>query len=102
MICGRIIDKGSRCPAHAKPPVPRHRQYRNLRQRLIAASPYCYLCGQPFTDPDDPPVLDHVVPRAHGGSSDESNLRPAHRSCNGKKTSTLPAWWDESPTGGRS
>jgi hypothetical protein len=26
------------------------------------------LCGLPFTDPHDPPVADHVVPRSLGGT----------------------------------
>jgi 5-methylcytosine-specific restriction endonuclease McrA len=84
--CGNTALPGqSRCATHQVPPVPRQRQYKMLRARLIAAHPYCHLCGQPFTDPTDPPVLDHVTPRARGGSDHETNLKPAHRSCNGKK-----------------
>jgi 5-methylcytosine-specific restriction endonuclease McrA len=89
LVCGRGFEvtgpRQSRCPDHQVPAVPRHRQYRKLRDRLITAHPYCHLCGQPFDDPADPPVLDHVQPRARGGSHDESNLLPAHRSCNGRK-----------------
>ncbi len=91
VICGRITATGNRCPAHPKPPVSRHRQYRKLREELIAAYPYCHLCGRPFTDPADPPVLDHVMPRAYGGTDDPSNLKPAHRSCNGRKGANIAA-----------
>jgi len=95
IVCGRTCEQGkNRCPLHPKPPVSRHRQYRKLRERLIAAHPYCHICGQPFHDPADPPVLDHVRPRAHGGT-DESNLRPAHRSCNGAKGAQIGSWWLE-------
>ena len=95
--CGRLTQPGQhRCELHPqphrKPPVSRHRQYRKLREQLIAAHPYCHICRKPFTDPDDPPVLDHVKPRAYGGTDDPSNLKPAHRSCNGRKGAQLPSW----------
>jgi 5-methylcytosine-specific restriction protein A len=95
-LCGRITEPGqSRCSLHPKPPVSRHRRYRNLRERLIEASGgRCYLCGKAFTA-DDPPVIDHVTPRAHGGTDDESNLAAAHRSCNGRKGATLPSWLED-------
>jgi hypothetical protein len=60
-----------------------------------AAATICHLCEKPFTA-DDPPVADHVIPRAYGGSDDIENLRAAHRSCNGRKGATLPCW---TPTG---
>jgi 5-methylcytosine-specific restriction endonuclease McrA len=60
-------------------------QYRTLRKRLLAQHRYCHICRKPFTDPTDPPELDHIRPRALGGTSKPSNLLPAHRSCNGKK-----------------
>jgi 5-methylcytosine-specific restriction endonuclease McrA len=95
-ICGRGFQvtgpKQSRCPDHAKPPVPRHRQYRKLREQLLAAHPYCHICRKPFTDPTDPPVIDHVVARAYGGSDDPSKLKPAHRSCNRRKGAGIRAW----------
>jgi 5-methylcytosine-specific restriction endonuclease McrA len=34
---------------------------------------------------DDPFVVDHVVPRARGGSDEASNLAVAHQSCNARK-----------------
>jgi 5-methylcytosine-specific restriction endonuclease McrA len=92
LICGLPIPRGNRCAAHPKPPVPRHRRYRELRERLIAEHPYCHLCGEPFTDPNDPAVVDHVTPRAYGGTDDPANLKPAHRSCNSRKSATLPSW----------
>lgn len=59
----------------------------------------CWLCEAPV-DPDAPPgsagagTVDHVVPRSRGGSSDPSNLRLAHRRCNGARGHHLPelAW----------
>ena len=47
----------------------------------------CQICSEPVDYSADPqsdwyPTLDHIVPRSHGGSDDESNLRTAHRWCN--------------------
>lgn len=47
----------------------------------------CGVCGEPVEDglPSSSPwqaTLDHIVPRAFGGSDDPKNLRLAHRWCN--------------------
>ncbi|HEU5279977.1 MAG TPA: HNH endonuclease signature motif containing protein [Gaiellaceae bacterium] len=55
---------------------------------MRATATACWLCGGPFTV-DDPAVADHVVPRLYGGSDDETNLRAAHRSCNGRRGARL-------------
>jgi 5-methylcytosine-specific restriction endonuclease McrA len=93
-ICGRPFQptgpKQSRCPLHPARKVPRNRSYLNTRTLILANARTCGICGKPFTDPKDPPVLDHVEPRAYGGSDDPSNLQAAHRSCNGRKGSQLP------------
>lgn len=44
----------------------------------------CYLCGQGRIA-GDPFEVEHVRPRAAGGSDDLANLRLAHRSCNRAK-----------------
>ena len=44
----------------------------------------CYLCKQP-ADESDPLEIEHVRPRAAGGTDDLGNLRLAHRSCNRTK-----------------
>ena len=58
----------------------------------------CQLCLHPI-DPDithdyeypDPErlVIDHVIPRRHGGTDDLSNLQPAHHRCNLRKGDKL-------------
>jgi hypothetical protein len=41
--------------------------------------------------------VDHVIPRARGGTNDPDNLRLAHRRCNGQRGSRLPEldWPDD-------
>jgi 5-methylcytosine-specific restriction endonuclease McrA len=96
VICGTPFQPTgpgqSRCPQHPKHIVPRTRQYRNKRDRVIANASVCGICGKPFTDPTDPPVVDHIEPRAYGGTDDETNLQAAHRSCNGRKGAQMPSW----------
>jgi 5-methylcytosine-specific restriction endonuclease McrA len=86
--CGRIIERGSRCTLHAIPPVSRHRRYRTAAARVIATATICAICGKPATA-DDPFVVDHRLPRAHGGTDDAANLQACHRSCNSKKGATI-------------
>ena len=50
----------------------------------------CYLCGERVLTSVPPnhalyPTLDHVVPLSKGGTHERSNVRCAHRSCNGGK-----------------
>jgi predicted nucleic acid-binding Zn ribbon protein len=50
----------------------------------------CGICGRtvdltaPKTDPDRPSI-DHILPRAAGGTNDPANLQLAHLSCNHRK-----------------
>jgi 5-methylcytosine-specific restriction endonuclease McrA len=44
----------------------------------------CYLCHEPG-DERDPLEVDHVIPRAQGGTDDRSNLHAGHRLCNRRR-----------------
>lgn len=72
-------------------PVARFRIARSKRLAIYEACGWvCQLCLSPVrTDvkPSHPryPTLDHIVPRAHGGSDDESNLRLACFQCNTRR-----------------
>jgi hypothetical protein len=55
----------------------------------------CWICeGEvaPKTPAGSPHAasVDHVIPRARGGTNDPANLRLAHRRCNGQRGSRLP------------
>ena len=55
----------------------------------------CHICQQPI-DPSLPRTsklgltVDHVIPLSKGGSDTIDNLRPAHWSCNNRKSDKLP------------
>ena len=92
--CGRIVyhPAGSnRCPAHPKPKA-RTRRYFKAAKQVRDNAVICHICKKPFDDPNDPPVADHVLPRAYGGGDEITNLAPAHRSCNGRKGAGLPSY----------
>lgn len=83
---------GARCAKLAQGwagvPVRRFRPSPTLRASIYERDGWvCQLCGSPV-DPEAPAqsresaTLDHITPRAHGGSDDPSNLRLAHMGCN--------------------
>jgi 5-methylcytosine-specific restriction endonuclease McrA len=49
-------------------------EWRKLREQVIAAHPYCSICGHTGTK-DNPLSLDHILPRSQGGTDALSNLR---------------------------
>jgi 5-methylcytosine-specific restriction endonuclease McrA len=57
-------------------------RWRKLRRYVLARDGYiCWLCGKPGAD-----SVDHVIPRARGGTDDLSNLKAAHNNpCNRTK-----------------
>jgi 5-methylcytosine-specific restriction endonuclease McrA len=86
-ICGRAhSNRGGRCDLHKIP--ARTGTYSRNAAKVRANATVCHICGKGFTAAD-PAVADHVYPRGYGGSDDLSNLRPAHRSCNGRKGASL-------------
>lgn len=88
-VCGRVHgNRGGRCDQHAIP--PRTGTYSRNAAKVRAAATRCHLCGLPFSS-DDPAVADHVIPRGLGGSDNLTNLKAAHRSCNGTKGQQLGA-----------
>jgi len=55
-------------------------KWRLLSEAMVKAHPWCSVCGR-----RDDLTLDHIVPKARGGTDAVSNLRVACRSCNSAK-----------------
>ena len=53
-----------------------------LRKQVLAEEPHCRLCGRPST------TVDHITPRARGGSDDRSNLQALCGTCRRVKDAT--------------
>ena len=99
--CPRLLAPGERCPDHApapfststyqrgRPPIPD----RLRRQVLERDGHTCQwlddagICGAPATD------VDHVIPRAAGGTDDPANLRAIcarhHRAKTGREARAM-------------
>jgi 5-methylcytosine-specific restriction endonuclease McrA len=89
VICGRLTRDSPRCELHQLRKHSRSRSFQRTRALILANATECGRCHGPFDNPADPPVIDHIVAVAHGGSDDPSNLQPAHRSCNGRAGALL-------------
>ena len=66
--------------SRATSPTSHHvntKQWRKLREDVLAESDICGFCGQPGAT-----ELDHIIPAALGGEMTRENTRPAHASCN--------------------
>lgn len=59
-----------------------------LVEVLAAYGPLCVHCGRDGAD-----SVDHVVPRAYGGTDALDNMRPSHRPCNSSRgTRAMPGF----------
>ena len=76
--CHRKAAPGfSRCGVHTRGWVGAGRDYGSawprIRASVLAREPDCRICGRSAV------TVDHIVPKARGGTDDESNLRPLCR-----------------------
>jgi len=53
----------------------------------------CHWCGGEF--PPEELTMDHILPLARGGKASRSNVVPACKACNSKKSYLLPIEWEE-------
>lgn len=66
-----------------------HSRWRKVAKRRFLAEgrTSCHLCGDALSLSADAWDADHLIPRALGGTDDEVNLLPAHRTCNQQRSS---------------
>jgi hypothetical protein len=95
LVCGNLTQGLSRCEVHqaewqtienlrlkemkAKRINLYDNNYRQRAKLVRATAVYCHLCGDPAR-PNDPFTADHLV-----AGDPESELAPAHRSCNSRR-----------------
>lgn len=54
--------------------------WRRIRMMHLADEPLCQRCGGAAN------VVDHIIPKAQGGTDDEENLQSLCESCHNRKT----------------
>jgi 5-methylcytosine-specific restriction endonuclease McrA len=89
-VCATPIPHGSRCLIHAKTRQSKGRgstrKWRETRLRILRRDAYrCHYCGQAAN------TVDHVIPKAKGGTDDPSNLVAACARCNYSAQDWTPA-----------
>lgn len=82
--CNKLIATGSRCHT-CQTRNGSTRQWRTTREQILDRDHHtCHICGQPGAT-----VVDHLIPKAYGGTDTPDNLAAAHAKCNTLKgTST--------------
>lgn len=55
-------------------------EYMKLRAQVLREEPFCRVCGRPSE------TVDHIIPKAWGGTDDRNNLQGLCKRCHNKKT----------------
>lgn len=71
-----------------------------LRTSIARQGGLCALCSRPFTA-RWPATLDHIVPRASGGTWARMNLQAAHKPCNELKANMSMFTFERAVADGR-
>ncbi len=77
LTCGALTTAASYCPRHGKRRDGSTRQWRRLRELVLARDQYtCQGCGQPAEH------VDHIIPVAQGGRDLPENCQALCARCN--------------------
>lgn len=68
-------------------------QWQIRRQYVLDRDPVCRICG---TSPSE--EVDHIIPRARGGSDRSENLQGLCKSCHSRKTASEDGGFGRAPT----
>ena len=68
--------------------MPSQRKQKHKRALLQKSGAACQICGAPT--PAEGLTLDHILPKAHGGTNARRNLQLACRPCNEAKADRAP------------
>jgi 5-methylcytosine-specific restriction protein A len=94
--CPELVTSTSRCPAHTPPrPTAAFRGYDSAWQRLRArylTNHYVCMVDQCYARASD---VDHILPRALGGTDDQRNLQALCSMHHKRKTALQSSHWGQ-------
>ena len=83
------LTRGGRCVKHIRPPWPHAEPSRHargydsahvrLKKQVLQEEPQCRYCGDPST------TMDHILPKAQGGTSERHNVCGCCEKCQRSK-----------------
>lgn len=94
------VTKDRYCPEHARIVSDKYNSergsanergygasWRKKRAWFLLNNPLCVMCGRPSTD------VDHIIPKAQGGTDDIENLQALCHECHSRKTAQEDGRW---------
>lgn len=79
-------------PCHRFPQRTRGRRWLRVRARILKRDPICVRCASADRVRESV-IVDHIIPLAHGGTDDESNLRGLCAVCHEAVTREQFGYW---------
>jgi 5-methylcytosine-specific restriction enzyme A len=98
VVCGVRVDARAwvaRCARHRRPPTRFYGSSAWQRQRaaFLATHPWCVFCLAEGRGRVRARVVDHIVPRKHGGLDTPANYRALCVPCHDRRTAIEQSGW---------